>query len=143
MAVDLAGYELQRRNLDSDYAAKTAAGNYGRFVAQQRGARTVGDLARQFTRGWPKVASSWGARGMTGPNVGSGFYQQAMQNYLGDYQRTLNDTNQDIANQNQQFDLDQASNDAAYQRAIADLEAQKTRDIANLAQNIQAIKPSI
>jgi hypothetical protein len=80
---------------------------------------------------------------MTGPNVGSGFYQQAMQNYLGDYQRTLNDTNQDIANQNQQFDLDQASNDAAYQRAIADLEAQKTRDIANLAQNIQAIKPSI
>lgn len=143
MAVDLSGYELQKRNINDDYAAKTAAGNYGRFVAQQRGARTVGDLARNFQRGYGQQVTAYGARGMTGPNVHSGFYQQAMQRYLGDYQQNLNNANQDIANQNSQFDLDQASQDAALQRALGDLELQKTHDIATLAQNIQAIKPSI
>lgn len=142
MAVDFAGYEVQKRNINTDYAAKTAAADYGRHVAQQRGSRQVGDLTQQFARGYPKLAASWGARGAR-PGIQSGFYQQAMQQYLGDYQQSQSYLGQDLANEQNQMQLSQASLDAQRSQALADLEMQKTREIAQLAQNIQAVRPSI
>lgn len=142
MAVDLAGYEQQRRNIETGWSAKTAAGDYGRHVAQQRGSRQIGDLTRGFQQGYPKFASSWGQRGAN-PGMQSGFYQQAMQTYLSDYQRTLNDAQQGIADQTTQANLSQASLDAERSRALADLEMQKQREIAALAQSISAVRPSV
>lgn len=141
--VDYAGYDTQRRNINTDYAAKTAAGDYGRFVAQQRGSRQVGDLSQQFQRGYPKLAADWGARGQTGPRVQSGFYQQAMQQYLGDQQQSQARLGQDLANEQNGMQLSQAGLDAERARALADLEMQKQREIAALAQNIAAVRPSI
>lgn len=141
--MDYAGYQTQQRNINTDYAAKTAAGDYGRFVAQQRGSRQVGDLTQQFARGYPKFAATWGARGMTGPNVQSGFYQAAMQQHLGDYQQSQARLGQDLADEQNGMQLSQASLDAQRAQALADLEMQKQREIASLAQNIAAVKPSI
>ncbi len=140
--VDYAGYETQARNINTDYAAKTAAAAYGRFVAQQRGSRQLGDAARGFSTGYPKLASSWGTRGAR-PGIQSGFYQQAMQNYLGDYQRNTNDINVGIANDTNAANLAQTSLDTERQRALADLELQKQQAIANLAQNIAAVRTNV
>lgn len=138
-----AGYEQQRRNVETDYAAKQAAGDYGRFVAQQRGAGRTADLTRGFERGWGKQAAGWGARHSTGPNVNSGFYQRAMQDYLGQYQRDQNSLNMDLAGEQQGFNMQAAQLETEKQRALADMELQKQREIAALAANIQAIRPLV
>lgn len=143
MAVDYGWYEQQRRNVETDTSAKQAANDYGRFVAQQRGSRSVGDLYRNFQNGWGKNASAAGARGMTGGNVRSGFYQKAMQNYLGDYQRNSNDLQQNLATEQHQFNLTQTQLETERQRALAELEYRKQQEIASLATNIQAIRPMI
>ena len=143
MAADFSGYETKRRNVESGYAANVAANDYGRHVSQIRGSRQVGDQARGFQRAWPKQVSGWGGRGHTGPNVQSGFYRKAMQNYVGDYQRTRNDTMQDLANEQTQFGLTDARMDAERQQALADIEFQKQSEIAQLAQNIAAVQPNL
>lgn len=142
MAVDYAGYERMRRNIMSDYAAKAASNDYGRFVSQQRGSRAIGDLTQNFQRSWAPTVASWMRRGAN-PQVNSGFYQQAMQNYVGDYQQRQNDLQQQNAQQDYQFGLSAAQLEAEKQRALAELEAQKQAQIANLAMNIQAIKPYV
>lgn len=143
MALDTSAYERQRREVNTSYAANTAANEYGRFVAQQRGARMAGDGQRNFGRGWPKQAAGWGQRGHNGARVNSGFYQNAMQNYVADYQRQQNDFRQDYANEMTQFDQSAARMEAQRQQALAEIEMDKQRQIAMLAQNIQAIKPGI
>lgn len=143
MAVNYAAYEQQRRNIESDYSAKQASGDYGRFVAQQRGATRVGDLAKGFRKGWGQNATQWGSRGQTGGNVRSGFYQKAMQTYLGDFQQSQNSLNQELANEQHGFDLQSTQWAAERQRALAQLELQKQQEIAQLAQNIQAVRPLV
>lgn len=139
MGVNFAGYQQRTNTENQQYGAKSAAGDYGRFVAQQRGSRQVGDMARQFQTGYPKLAASWGQRGAR-PGINSGFYQQAMQQYLGDQQRQQSYLSQDLANEQNQFGLTQASLDAQHQSALSDIDFQKQQEIAALAQNISAVR---
>lgn len=140
MSVDYAGYQQQSRNINTDYAAKLAANDYARTIAQQRGSRQIGDLTRGWSTGYPKFAASWGQRGAR-PGVNSGFYQQAMQSYVGDYQRGRNDLQQNLTTEQNQYNMTQTQLEAERQRALADLELQKQREIAALAANIQAARP--
>lgn len=143
MAIDTSVYERQRRAVNDQYASNNATNQYARFVAQQRGQRQIGDYARQFGRSWPKWSASWGTRGMTGPGVQSGVYSQAMQDYVGDYQRGRNDIMQDYSNNMREYDLNTSRFQAERQRALADIEAAKQREIAMAAYNISALKPII
>ena len=143
MALDTAQYESARRSVNTQWSAKRAANEYGRHVAQQRGSRQVGDNAREFGRAWPKFSAGWGKRGHTAPGMKSGFYQKAMSNYLGDHQRNTNTLLDGIQQEQQQFELSGSRMDADRDRALADIEMEKQRAIALLAQNIQAVKPSI
>lgn len=143
MAVDYGWYEQQRRNVETDHSAKQAANDYGRFAAQQRGSRDVASAYRGFQKGWGQNASQAGARGMTGGQVNSGFYQKAMQSYLGDYQRSSNELQQNLASEQRQFDTTQTQMETERQRALAELEYKKQQEIAALATNIQAIRPLI
>lgn len=140
MPVDYAGYTQQQRNINADYGAKQATNAYARTISQQRGARSVGDLTKNFSLAYPKFAASWGQRGQTGPHVQSGFYQQAMQNYLGDYQQNQNNLLQDLSTQDNQYALTQTQIEAEKQRAMADLELQKQQQIANLAASITSLR---
>lgn len=141
--MDGSAYERARRGVNSEYGANTAANEYSRFIAQQRGARRVGDLSRNFKSGWGDNVSGWGRKGHTGPSTKSGFYQQAMTDYSSDYQRQNARLLQDLKAEQDQFGLQQTRYQAARDRALADLEMQRKAQIASLAKNIRAVKPGI
>lgn len=143
MALDTTGFERSRRATNVQAGHQLAANEYGRFVAQQRGAKKIGELARGHQRAWPKMASAWGARGHTGGNVRSGFYQQAMSDYVGDYQRNRNELTDGLQQEQHQFGMNQTRIESERERALAEIEQQKQTQIALLAQAIQGIKPSV
>lgn len=143
MAVDTSVYERQRRGVNDQYAANASANAYARTLSQRRGNRQLGEMSRQFGRNTPRFTASYGRRGLAGPGVRSGVYQQAMQRYVSDYSRGRNNYLQDMAEQNRQYDLNDARFQNERQRALADIEAAKQRDIALAALNIQQLRPLI
>ena len=141
MAIDTSVYERQRRGINDQYTQQAATNAFGRFISQQRGERGIADYTRDWKRSTPKFTASYARRGMAGSGVRSGVYNQAMRNYVGDYQQNLNRQYADVAQQGQQSDLELANYTAARDRAIADMEADKAREIANAAQYLTALKP--
>ena len=138
--IDPGYYEAQRRNVNSQWAAQTAANTYGRFVAQQRGQRELNDMTRQFQQGFPNYSASFAQRGISQPGVQSGVMQRQMGNYLADYNRTYQRGTQDLTENLRQFDLQNTQLLAERNSALSDLKMQKAREIAFAAQNIEALK---
>lgn len=141
MAVDLAQYESQRRGIEDQYSAQSNANTFGRYVGQQRFARDQSTRNLAYQRGYSPMAAGLGRRNLAGPNVQSGIFQRAMQNYVGDYTRDSGYAQQDQDFNDQQFVGNQANYEAARQRALADLEQQQQQAIAEAALQIQALKP--
>lgn len=143
MAVDTSVYERARRGVNDQYAANASANTYGRFLSQRRGSRQVADYSRQFGREQPRFTASYGQRGLATPGVRSGLYSQAMQRYVSDYSRGRNDIMQSYADDQRKFDMDGARFKAERERALADIEMQKQREIASAALNIKQLRPLI
>src|SRR5262245_21468276 len=133
-------YERQKRDIEYDYSTQAATNAYGRFLSQQRGERTLGDLRRGFQREIPSYRATFGQRGLAGPGIQSGVQRQSMANYVGDYMRQYGQTAQDLTQQLQQFDLTEQQLGAFRQQSLADLEAQKAEQIANDAQAIEYLR---
>ena len=142
MAIDTSVYERQRRGITDDYATRAATNAYSRFLSQQRSERGLADYQRDFRRQTPRFTASYARRGMAGGGVRSGVYNQAMRNYVGDYGQNLNRMYADQASELRQFDLTAAEQAAAKDRALADVEMDKQREIANAALYLTALKPS-
>lgn len=142
MALDTSIYEAQRRNINDDYTAKTATNAYARFLSQQRGDRQIADYSQDFRRKAPGLTAAYGRRGLTGGGVQSGVYGRAMQNYVGDYQQNLSRQYADQAGDARQYDLTTAQLTAARDRALADMETDKAKEIANAASYLSALKPT-
>lgn len=142
-AVDTSSYERQRRDVNQDYAARSASSAFSRFLSQKRGSRQVGDLTRGFQQATPRFNASFGRRGLSGPGVQSGVQTSALQRYAGDFQRSLGGVQDMIAGEQRQYALQQAQLDAQKQRALSDIEASKEREIALAALNIRALGPLI
>ena len=142
MAIDTSVYERQRRGINEDYGTKAATNAYSRFISQQRGERGINDYTQSFRRKTPGFTASYGKRGLTGPGVKSGIYQNAMKNYLGDYNQNLNRMYSDQATEGRQYDLTEAQLTSARDRALADMEADKAKEIAMAASYLSALKPT-
>jgi hypothetical protein len=141
MAVDTSVYERQRRSVNDRASTDLAQNGYAQFLSQQRGNRQAADFKQDFGRSQPGFTSSWAKRGMAGGGVRSGAFQQALQNRVGDYTQGLGRMQQDQAVNNRQYEMNGASIEAYRQQALADLEAQKSAQIAQAALNLQALKP--
>lgn len=141
MALDTSRFEAGRRQINDEYAGKQAANEFGRFVGQQRTNRQIGDFKTDFGRGQGRFMGGMARRGLTGGGVRSGAFQQALQQRAGDYTRDLGRMQQDQGMALQQSQLESANIDRWRNDALADLEAQKQREIALAALNIKAIKP--
>lgn len=137
---DAGGYERQKRNVEYDYGTQAATNAYGRFLSQQRGERSLGDLSRTYGRSYAPYKAQFGQRGLAGPGIQSGVQQQSMSNYVGDYLRNYGNQQQDITQQLQGFDLNQQNLDAFRQQSLADIEAQKAQSIANDAQALEYLR---
>lgn len=140
MAYNPAAYEGQRRNVDYDYSRDAATNAYGRFLSQQRGNRSLGEYDLNFQRSYPRFGASWGARGLQGQGVDSGVQRQAMRNYLGDFYRGRGYMQQDQAQEQQQYDMQQQLSDQWRQNALADIALQESNEVASLAANIAALR---
>lgn len=141
MPVNNAGYAQQASDLQYRYNTDRAANSYGRFLSQQRGERSVGDLSRDFNRALPNYKARFGQRGLMGGGVRSGIMQRSMKNYLGDYTTNYMRTQQDAQQGVQQYDRANTELDAWYQKSLADLEMEKQQEIANAAAAMEALRP--
>ena len=137
---DTAQYDRASSDLTYRYNTDSAANAYGRFLSQSRGSRSLGDLTQQYQRGLPKAYASFNQRGLGGSN-NSGLQQRAMRNYVGDYGNDYLRAQQDMTQGLQQYDMNQASNTANYNNQLLSLQEQKTREIANAALGIEALRP--
>ena len=141
MAIDTSVYERQRRGIEDDYATKSATNAYSRFLSQQRGDRNIADYSRDFTRKMPSLTAAYGRRGLAGGGVQSGVYGRAMQNYVGDYQQQMSRAYADQAQEGRQYDLSEAQLTSARDKALADMETDKAKEIALAASYLSALKP--
>jgi|SRR6478609_931959 len=136
-----AGYAQAASDVQYRYNTDKAQNAYGRFLSQQRGERTLGDMQTNFNRSLPKFGAQWGQRGLAGPGINSGVRQRAYSNYLGDfgrdYTRTQSDIQQDLGN----YDLQSAQSDAWLTSSLASIEADRQAEIANQALAIEALRP--
>jgi len=135
-----AQYESQAADVQYRYNTDKAANAYGRFLSQQRGSRSTGDLRQTYNRTLPSYKSQFGQRGLMGPGVNSGVQKRAMGNFLGDYTRDYSRAQSDATQEAQNYDLQSANLDAYLNNSLAALEIEKQRDIANSAQALEALR---
>lgn len=136
-----AGYTQQANDLSYRYNTDRATNAYGRFLSQQRGERGLGDLSRNFKQSLPSYRAQWGQRGLAGSGIQSGTMQRSMGNYLGGYARDYGRIQQDATQEAQNYDLQAAQMDAAYNNSLLGIENRKKSDIANAALAIEALRP--
>lgn len=91
MAYDPSMYEARRRGYTENYAAQAAANQYSRTLSQQRGARQRQDALRQYERAQPQLVRAYSQRNLVSPNVRSGIFSRAMQEFAGERARGLSD----------------------------------------------------
>lgn len=133
-------YERQKADTQYKYSNDSIANAYGRFISQQRGERNLGDLYRGYQREFPGYTSSFGRRGLAGGGVQSGVMRNSMNNYIGDFARNYGRTQQDLTQQLQGYDLNQSNLDAWREQALAGIEADKQRAIANDAGALEYLR---
>lgn len=138
---DNAGYAQQASDVQYRYNSDKAQNAYGRFLSQQRGSRTLGDLSKNFNRGLPNYKAAFGQRGLSGPGVNSGAMRRSMSNMLGDYATDYSRAQQDATQEAQNYDLQSSQLDAYLNNSLASIEQQKQSDIANAALAIEALRP--
>jgi hypothetical protein len=138
---DSGGYARQQNDLQYRYNTDKTANAYGRFLSQQRGERSMGDMERTFNRSLPNYRAGFSQRGLTGMGQKSGVAQRTFANYAGDYARDYQRTQQDLGQDMQQQLLADSQLDANYTNSLAALEIDKQNDIANAALAIEALRP--
>jgi hypothetical protein len=133
MVFDPALYERQRRNLQQNLAQQSAFNAYERYLADtraQRGIQDIEESAFGIRREVPRLTSAYGQRGLTGQGVKSGVYNRALNEYGQQRTRELSRAQQDLASALRGYDLRQAGFQSGYETGLADLEAEKARQIA-------------
>jgi hypothetical protein len=138
---DYLGYEGRKRSLGSQYGASAARNAYARFLAQQRGDRARFDIGRKYEKAMPSFIAGYTRRGIAGPGVRSGIYNQGLQEFGSQQVEEQNRARQDMLEAFRQADLTEADLKAEYQTQLAELEAQKQNQIAQTAATLNSFRP--
>lgn len=143
MAYDPSLYEARRRGYMENYASTAAANQYARTLSQQRGARQRQTALRQYETAQPQLVRAYSQRNLVSPNVRSGIFNRAMQEFASERARGLSEFDLGQQEQMRQFDLEDARLLQDYRRAMGDLEAEKAREIANAAAQLFAFRAGV
>jgi hypothetical protein len=133
MAYDPSLFEAQRRAATGAYASQSAANEYARFLAQQRGSRNLAAFERQTVGQIPQFSRGFGRRGLYGQGVRSGLFNRALSSFGEEAARQRRYLEQDIAQGQQEFGLREAQYRSGLEQQLADIESQKARQIAETA----------
>lgn len=134
MAYNPASYEAKRRSYLQNYASTGAMEAYKNFLSQQRGQRDIADLSRQYEEATPKFVASYGRRNLVAPNVRSGVFSRALQDFAAQRVRGQSQAEESLRQQAMQYDLQQRQLRDQLQQQLADLEFDKARQIEEDAQ---------
>ncbi len=134
-------YQGASNDMTYRYQTDKAANSYGRFLSQQRGSRSLGDMQTNFNRQLPDYRAGFAQRGLAGPGINSGVMRRSMSNYLSDYTRDYQRLQGDATAEAQNYDAQSAALDAQYNNGLAALEREKQDEIANAALAIEALRP--
>ena len=96
------------------------------------------NLSEQYRKAFPQLMSSYGRRGLAGPNVKSGIVRSGLSELAKKQIADYGDLQQDTQQQMRQYDLQSAMREADLYGGFSDLEAQKARQIAEDAQILLA-----
>jgi hypothetical protein len=129
MAYNPALFEQQRRGLMDNYASNNAMQAYANFISNQRASRGLQDLTENFQKQQQPLVSSFGRRGLQGPNVRSGAFKRAMIDFGKNQTRQTADYQRSQDEQNQQFALGQRQQTSQYENDLKNLEADKNSQI--------------
>jgi hypothetical protein len=140
MAYDPSMYEARRRGYTENYAANAAANAYSRTLGQQRGERQRTQALRQYEEAQPQVVRAYSQRNLVSPNVRSGIFSRAMQNFASERARNLSEFDLGQQEQMRGFDLEDARLLQQYRQALGDLEQDKAREIADAARQLFAFR---
>lgn len=143
MAYDPSIYEARRRGYTENYASTAAANQYARMLSQQRGARQRQAALRQYETAQPQLVRAYSQRNLVSPNVRSGIFNRAMQEFASERARGLSEFDLNQAEQMRGFDLEEARTLQQYRQALGDLEAEKAREIANAAAQLFAFRAGV
>ena len=138
---DYLGYGQRKRSALSQYGAKAAQSAYSQFLSQQRGNRQVFDINKQFEKQAPRVVSQYTRRGLAGPGVQSGIYNQGLTDFANQKTEAVNTSQMGTVDDINQAKLGDAYDFADYQSQIDALEIEKNTNIANTAASLTAWKP--
>lgn len=140
MAYDPSMYEARRRGLMENYSATGAANTFANFLSRQASNRNFADLQDDYNKAAPKIVSGFGQRGTFTPNVRSGAFAKAMREFAKGRIKNESRAQQDIAQGDQQFNLGMAQLGAGYRSSLADLEADKARQIEQTASDLLRLR---
>lgn len=140
MAYDASQYESRRRGYTEGYAATAAANQYSRTLGQQRGARQRTQALRQYEQAAPQLVRGYSQRNLVSPNVRSGIFNRAMQEFGSDRARNMSDFDMGQSEQMRGFDLEDARLLQQYRAQLGDLEQDKAREIAEAARQLFAFR---
>lgn len=136
-------YSQQANAYRQQNAAELARNAYGRFLAQQRGARKQFNLREETERQAPRLVSGYSRRGLTGPNVQSGVYQKALTDFARKNFQQASDIQEEINRDINESMLEESSMRELLNRQLADLETEKQRQISAAAASLTALRPLI
>jgi ClpP class serine protease len=109
---------------------------YARFLAQQRGSRSLGEFERGVVKQLPQISSAYGQRGLQARGVRSGIFNRAIKEFGQEAARQRGYMTQDLAEEQRGFQLRETQGRSDLEQALADLEAEKARAIAESAQGL-------
>lgn len=116
---------------------QSIANTQAAFMGQQRGARRVSDIQRQYSEGFQPLVSSFGRRGLGGPSVTSGIRTSGLEKYAQNLQRELGVESQNLQDELNNLSLQDASEQADLESYLAQLRLQKQQSVISDAMNIK------
>lgn len=140
MAYDASRYESRRRGYTEGYSATAAANQYSRTLAQQRGSRARQGALRQYEEATPRLVRGYSQRNLVSPNVRSGIFNRAMQDFGSERARNMSDFDMGQSEQMRGFDLEDSRLLQQYRAQLGDLEQDKAKEIADAARQLFAFR---
>lgn len=116
---------------------QSIANTQAAFMGQQRGARRSADIQRQYKENFTPMVSSYGRRGLGGPNVSSGIRTAGLEKYAQNLQRDLGVESQNLQDELNNLSLQDASEQADLESYLAQLRLQKQQAVISDAMNIK------
>jgi hypothetical protein len=139
--IDFSPYEARRRAAQGQYGATSARNAYANFLSRTRGQRDLEMVGERYREQAPRFVSGYTQRGLAGPSVSSGIYSKGLQDFAKQAFRDQQNLQEQLNQQQMMADYEQAGLEADYRAALADIEADKAREIAESAATLSSFKP--